>query len=109
MRSFSFMPKTLIDFYKIELEDFGLYSGLSNSRLNDYHSAAENLGNFLVAYMPANAQRLTTPITRFVNNGGKLTILSQPRTPKPIAIISSILLFPDLIIEEFAISSAHHQ
>ena len=90
------------------LSDLGLHSKLSNSRLIDYQSAAENLRNFLVANMPANGKRLSIPITKFAYNGGKLSLLLHPRTPKPIALIASMLLFPDLIVEEFAISSAHH-
>jgi hypothetical protein len=46
---------------------------------------------------------------QFVYNGGKLILKSQPSTPKPLALIASMLLFPDLLIEEFAISSEHYQ
>lgn len=102
------LPQVKLHKIEIELEDFGLNSRLSNPRLNDYHSAAENLRNFLVANMPANGKRLSIPITKFAYNGGKLSLLLHPRTPKPIALIASMLLFPDLIVEEFAISSAHH-
>jgi hypothetical protein len=45
---------------------------------------------------------------QFVYNGGKLTLISQPSTPKPVALIASMLLFPELLVEEFAISSEHH-
>ena len=52
------------------LSDLGLHSKLSNSRLIDYQSAAENLRNFLVTNMPANGT-LSIPITTFAYNGGK--------------------------------------
>ena len=93
---------------KIELEDFGLNARLPNTRLNEYHSSAKKLQNLVLAIMPANGQRLTTPIMQFVYNGGTLTLTSQPSTPKPVALIASMLLFPDLLVEEFAISSEHH-
>ena len=93
---------------KIELEDFGLNARLPYARLNEYHSSAKKLQNLVLAIMPANGQRLTTPIMQFVYNGGKLTLISQPSTPKPVALIASMLLFPDLLVEEFAISSEHH-
>ena len=102
------LPQVKLHKIEIELEDFGLNSRLSNPRLNDYHSAAENLRNFLVANLPANGKRLSIPITKYAYNGGKLSLLLHPRTPKSIALIASMLLFPDLIVEEFAISSAHH-
>ncbi len=102
------LPQVKLHKIEIELEDFGLNSRLSNFRLNDYHSAAENLSNFLVANMPTNGKRLSIPITKFAYEGGKLSFLLQPKTPKPIALMASMLLFPDLIVEEFAISSAHH-
>ena len=93
---------------EIELEDFGLNARLPNTRLNEYHSSAKKLQNLVLAIMPANGQRLTTPIMQFVYNGGTLTLTSQPSTPKPVALIASMLLFPDLLVKEFAISSEHH-
>ena len=93
---------------KIELEDFGLNSWLPDARVNEYQSSAKKLQNLVLATMPANGQRLTTPIMQFVYNGGKLTLTSHPSTPKPVALIASMLLFPDLLVEEFAISSEHH-
>ena len=93
---------------EIELEDFGLNARLTNTRLNEYHSSAKKLQNLVLAIMPANGQRLTTPIMQFVYNGGTLTLTSQPSTPKPVALIASMLLFPDLLVKEFAISSEHH-
>ena len=93
---------------KIELEDFGLNSWLPDARVNEYQSSAKNLQNLVLATMPANGQRLTTPIMQFVYNGGKLTLTSHPSTPKPVALIASMLLFPDLLVEKFAISSEHH-
>ena len=93
---------------KIELEDFGLNARLPNARLNEYHSSAKKLQNLVLAIIPANGQRLTTPIMQFVYNGGTLTLTSQPSTPKPVALIASMLLFPDLLVKEFAISSEHH-
>lgn len=89
------------------LSDLGLHSKLSNSRLIDYQSAAENFRNFLVTNMPANGT-LSIPITTFAYNGGRLTLLFQPRKAKPIDFMTSMLFFPDLIVEEFTISSAHH-
>ncbi|MCH1428063.1 MAG: hypothetical protein L7V88_03325 [Alphaproteobacteria bacterium] len=64
--------------------------------------------NLILAILPASGQRLTTPIMQFVYNGGKLTLISQPSPPKPVALIASMFLFPDLLVEEFAISSEHH-
>ena len=93
---------------KIELEDFGLNARPPNAGLNEYHSSAKKLQNLILAIMPASGQRLTTPIMQFVYNGGKLTLISQPSTPKPVALIASMFLFPDLLVEEFAISSEHH-
>ncbi|CAI8371010.1 MAG: Uncharacterised protein [SAR116 cluster bacterium] len=93
---------------EIELEDFGLNARLTNTRLNEYHSSAKKLQNLVLAIIPANGQRLTTPIMQFVYNGGTLTLTSQPSTPKPVALIASMLLFPDLLVKEFAISSEHH-
>jgi hypothetical protein len=93
---------------KIELEDFGLNSWLPDARVNEYQSSAKKLQNLVLATMPANGQRLTTPIMQFVYNGGKLTLTSHPSTPKPVARIASMLLFPDLLVEKFAISSEHH-
>jgi hypothetical protein len=66
------------------------------------------LQNLVLAIMPANGEWLITPIMQFVYNGGKLTLISQPSTPKPVALIASMLLFPELLVEEFAISSEHH-
>ena len=71
-------------------------------------TAQKKLQNFVLAIMPANGQWLTTPIMQSVYNGGKLTLVSQPSTPKPVALIASMLLFPDLLVKEFAISSEHH-
>ena len=93
---------------EIELEDFGLNAKLTNSSPSEYHSSAKKLQNLLLAIIPANGQRLTTPIMQFVYKGGKLTLASQPSNPKPVALIISMLLFPDLLVEEFAISSEHH-
>jgi hypothetical protein len=93
---------------KIELGDFGLNSLLPNAKVIEYHSSAKKLQNLVLATMPTNGQRLTTPIMQFVYNGGKLTLTSHPSTPKPVALIASMLLFPDLLVEEFAISSEHH-
>ena len=93
---------------KIELEDFGLNSWLPDARVNEYQSSAKKLQNLVLATMPANGQRLTTPIMQFVYNGGKLTLTSHPSTPKPVALIASMLFFPDLLVEKFAISSEHH-
>jgi len=93
---------------KIELEDSGLNARLPNAKLNEYHSSTKKLQNLVLAIMPASGQRITTPIMQFVYNGGKLTLISQPSTPKPVALIASMLLFPDLLVKEFAISSEHH-
>ena len=104
----TFLPHIKLHKIKIELEDFGLNARLPNARLNEYHSSAKKLQNLILAIMPASGQRLTTPIMQFVYNGGKLTLISQPSTPKPVALIASMFLFPDLLVEEFAISSEHH-
>ena len=104
----TFLPHIKLHKIKIELEDFGLNARLPNARLNEYHSSAKKLQNLVLAIMPANGQRLTTPILQFVYNGGKLTLISQPSTPKPVELIASMFLFPDLLVEEFAISSEHH-
>ena len=93
---------------KIELEDFGLNVRLPNARLNEYHNSAKKMQNLVLAIMPANGQWLITPVMQFVYNGGKLTLISQPSTPKPVALIASMLLFPELLVEEFAISSEYH-
>ena len=104
----TFLQQIKLHKIKIELEDFGLNARLSNASLNEYHSSAKKLQNLILAIMPASGQRLTTPIMQFVYNGGKLTLISQPSTPKPVALIASMFLFPDLLVEEFAISSEHH-
>ena len=105
----TFLPHIKLHKIKIELEDFGLNARLPNARLNEYHSSAKKLQNLILAIMPASGQRLTTPIMQFVYNGGKLTLISQPSTPKPVALIASMLLFPDLLVKEFAILSEHHR
>jgi hypothetical protein len=104
----TFLQQIKLHKIKIELEDFGLNARLSNASLNEYHSSAKKLQNLVLAIMPANGQQLTTPIMQFVYNGGKLTLISQPSNPKPAPLIASMLLFPDLLVEEFAISSEHH-
>jgi hypothetical protein len=104
----TFLQNIKLHKIEIELEDFGLNARLPNTRLNEYHSSAKKLQNLVLAIMPANGQRLTTPIMQFVYNGGTLTLTSQPSTPKPVALIASMLLFPDLLVKEFAISSEHH-
>ena len=104
----TFLQQIKLHKIKIELEDFGLNARFPNARLNEYHSSAKKLQNLVLAIMPANGQRLTTPILRFVYNGGMLTLISHPSTPKPVALIASMLLFPDLLVDEFAISSEHH-
>ncbi len=101
----TFLQQIKIHKIRIVVEDFGLNIKIPNARLNEYHNSAKKLQNLVLAIMPANGQRLTTPIMQFVYNGGKLTLISQPSTPKPVALIARMLLFPELLVEEFAISS----
>ena len=105
----SVLPHTKLHMIELELKDLGLHSRLSDSRSIRYHNATDNFYNALIKSMPKNGESLANPLKLFTYSGGTLKLKSRPSSPKPIAMIASMLLFPELLVEEFAISSSHYQ
>ena len=103
----SVLPHAKLHLIELEIKDLGLNSRLPDAGLVRYHEASDNVYKALIKLMPKNGKTVAKPLKLFSYNGGTLSLISRPSSPKPIAMITSMFLFPELLVEEFAISSLH--
>ena len=57
----------------------------------------------LFPFIPVNAERFANSISKFIEQGGKLTFSINPQNPLPIISSMGLLVMPDLAIESLGI------
>ena len=63
----------------------------------------EMIQSVLFPFIPVNAEKFANSISKFVEQGGKLTFSINPQNPLPIISSMGLLVMPDLAIESLGI------
>ena len=58
----------------------------------------------LSPFIPVNAEKFSKSISKFIEQGGKLTFNINPQNPLPIISAMGLFVMPDLAIESLGIS-----
>ena len=114
----SFNNEILMELGKIQLnkvilqiEDLGVRKPLiimaaSNMGMSEedvINMSNEMILSVLFPFIPVNAQKFADSISKFVEQGGKLTFSINPQNPLPIISSVGLLVMPDLAIESLGI------
>ena len=94
-----------------QIEDLGVRKPLiimaaSNMGMSEedvINMSNEMIQSVLFPYIPVNAEKFSDSISKFVEQGGKLTFSINPQNPLPIISSMGLLVMPDLAIESLGI------
>ena len=82
------------------LHDYSTIDGIKEDVIN---MSNEMIQSVLFPFIPVNAQKFADSISKFVDQGGKLTFSINPQNPLPIISSMGLLVMPDLAIESLGI------
>ena len=114
----NFNNEILIELGKIQInkvifqiEDLGVRKPLiimaaSNMGMSEedvINMSNEMIQSVLFPFIPVNAEKFADSISKFVEQGGKLTFSINPQNPLPIISSMGLLVMPDLAIESLGI------
>ena len=114
----NFNNEILIELGKIQInkvifqiEDLGVRKPLiimaaSNMGMSEediINMSNEMIQSVLFPFIPVNAEKFSDSISKFVEQGGKLTFSINPQNPLPIISSMGLLVMPDLAIESLGI------
>ena len=94
-----------------QIEDLGVRKPLiimaaSNMGMSEedvINMSNEMIQSVLFPFIPVNAEKFAGSISKFVEQGGKLTFSINPQNPLPIISSMGLLVMPDLAIESLGI------
>ena len=94
-----------------QIEDLGVRKPLiimaaSNMGMSEedvINMSNEMIQSVLFPFIPVNAEKFSDSISKFVEQGGKLTFSINPQNPLPIISSMGLLVMPDLAIESLGI------
>ena len=94
-----------------QIEDLGVRKPLiimaaSNMGMSEedvINMSNEMIQSVLFPFIPVNAEKFAYSISKFVEQGGKLTFSINPQNPLPIISSMGLLVMPDLAIESLGI------
>ena len=94
-----------------QIEDLGVRKPLiimaaSNMGMSEedvINMSNEMIQSVLFPFIPVNAEKFADSISKFVEQGGKLTFSINPQNPLPIISSMGLLVMPDLAIESLGI------
>ena len=94
-----------------QIEDLGVRKPLiimaaSNMGMSEedvINMSNEMIQSVLSPFIPVNAEKFADSISKFVEQGGKLTFSINPQNPLPIISSMGLLVMPDLAIESLGI------
>ena len=94
-----------------QIEDLGVRKPLiimaaSNMGMSEedvINMSNEMIQSVLFPFIPVNAEKFAKSISKFVEQGGKLTFSINPQNPLPIISSMGLLVMPDLAIESLGI------
>ena len=94
-----------------QIEDLGVRKPLiimaaSNMGMSEedvINMSNEMVQSVLSPFIPVNAEKFADSISKFVEQGGKLTFSINPQNPLPIISSMGLLVMPDLAIESLGI------
>ena len=95
----------------LQIEDLGVRKPLiimaaSNMGMSEedvINMSNEMIQSVLSPFIPVNAEKFADSISKFVEQGGKLTFSINPQNPLPIISSMGLLVMPDLAIESLGI------
>ena len=95
----------------LQIEDLGVRkpliimaaSNLGMSEEDVINMSNEMIQSVLSPFIPVNAEKFADSISKFVEQGGKLTFSINPQNPLPIISSMGLLVMPDLAIESLGI------
>ena len=94
-----------------QIEDLGVRKPLiimaaSNMGMSEediINMSNEMMQSVLSPFIPVNAEKFADSISKFIEQGGKLTFSINPQNPLPIISSMGLLVMPDLAIESLGI------
>ena len=106
------LGKIQINKVKLQIEDLGVRKPLIIMYASNMGMSEENVINIsndiiqsvLSPFIPVNAEKFSKSISKFIEQGGKLTFNINPQNPLPIISAMGLFVMPDLAIESLGIS-----
>ena len=78
-------------------------SNMGMSEEDVINMSNEMIQSVLFPFIPVNAEKFADSISKFIEQGGKLTFSINPQNPLPIISSMGLLVMPDLAIESLGI------
>ena len=106
------LGKIQINKVKLQIEDLGVRKPLIIMYASNMGMSEEDVINIsndiiqsvLSPFIPVNAEKFSKSISKFIEQGGKLTFNINPQNPLPIISAMGLFVMPDLAIESLGIS-----
>jgi len=106
------LGKIQINKVKFQIEDLGvrkpliiMYASNMGMSEEDVISISNDIiQSVLSPFIPVNAEKFSKSISKFIEQGGKLTFNINPQNPLPIISTMGLFVMPDLAIESLGIS-----
>ena len=106
------LGKIQINKVKLQIEDLGLrkpFIIMYASNMGMLEEDVINMSNEIIRsvlspLIPVNAEKFSKSISKFIEQGGKLTFNINPQNPLPIISTMGLFVIPDLAIESLGIS-----
>ena len=74
------------------------------NEINVINISNDIIQSVLSPVIPVNAEKFSKSISKFIEQGGKLTFNINPQNPLPIISTMGLFVMPDLAIESLGIS-----
>ena len=105
------LGKIQLNNVNLQIEDLGIRKPLiimaaSNMGMSEedvIDMSNEMILSVLFPFIPVNAEKFANSISKFIEQGGKLTFSINPQNPLPIISSMGLLVMPDLAIESLGI------
>ena len=106
------LGKIQINKVKLQIEDLGVRKPLiimyaSNMGMSEddvINISNDIIQSVLSPFIPVNAEKFSKSVSKFIEQGGKLTLNINPQNPLPIISTMGLFVMPDLAIETLGIS-----
>ena len=106
------LGKIQINKVKLQIEDLGVRKPLiimyaSNMGMSEddvINISNDIIQSVLSPFIPVNAEKFSKSVSKFIEQGGKLTFNINPQNPLPIISTMGLFVMPDLAIETLGIS-----
>lgn len=99
---------TKLGSFQIDLTDFGLLEFVEQTgELPPSPILAEQLRGLMASFLPETGDALADPISKFITEGGALSLSARPAEPFKVEDLAIALFMPDFVVRQIKLTATH--